>query len=277
MAETCAIILEWSSLSKIFTIVLINLVLSGDNGVAIACAVKGLPHKTRLYALAAGVAGAVALQVVATVFAAQLLGLRFVRLAGGVVILWIALNLFREPAPAGTSRARSANLWSAIWFIVLADISTSTDNILAVAAAAQGNLSLLAFGLALSIPFVVLGSGVISALMERHPGLMYLGAAILGKLGAEMIMTDPLTMQVLKFTTASRYAMEFVGAVAVLAAGGVLRAVARDPSVSGHTRTQDRTQSDIAPNRPGLESVMIRANGSKGSGRRVLQRLRALQ
>src|ERR1700730_4970980 len=146
---------------NLVTIVLINLVLSGDNAVVIALAVKTLPSSQRIRALIAGAACAVLLRVAATFFAGQLLHVMFLKLVGGITILWIAVKLFPQPAADGTPpAARPSSFWRAIWFILLADVTMSLDNILAIAQVAQSNLALLIFGLGLSIPFVLFASGL---------------------------------------------------------------------------------------------------------------------
>ena len=132
----------------------VDLTLSGDNAVVIAAAVKSLPRPMRNRALLAGAACAVVALVAATFLATRLVHVKFLQLIGGAAILWIAVGLFREEPPLESSAAHLAGFWKAIWFVVVADVTMSTDNILAVAAIAQRNFSLLVFGLALSIPLL---------------------------------------------------------------------------------------------------------------------------
>ena len=200
------------------SIVLIDLLLGGDNAVVIAMAVRALPARQRRIGILAGAGLAVLLRVAITFFAAELMQSRYVQLAGGVLVLWIAVKLFADADPAHAGRA-SASFWRAIWYIVLADITMSVDNILAVAAASKGNIYLLIFGLGLSIPFVVLTSTLLSELMEKFPVIVYLGAAILGRVGGEMIMTDAAVVQALEPAAAWRYGVEAFCAVAVVAIG----------------------------------------------------------
>ena len=134
------------------------------------------------------------LRVVLTFFVAQLLEIQFIKLAGGVLIAWIAVKLFIEGAPEQTDKD-AKTLLQAMWLIIVADITMSTDNVLAVAGASHGNLVLLVFGLALSIPFVVFTSNLLSMLMDRYPFIIYIGAAVLGKVAGEMIFTDPAMMR----------------------------------------------------------------------------------
>jgi len=188
---------EW--LLAILNIVWIDLVLAGDNAVVIALAVRNLPARQRLIGIIAGAGAAVLLRVALTFVATQLLAIRFVQLGGGVMILWIALKLLRqnEGAPEeGGAGARG--LWQAVWMIVVADITMSLDNVLAVAGASRGHFGLLLFGLALSIPLLVFASNLISRLMARFQIVVFIGAAILGKVGGEMILSDPVVAGVLQ-------------------------------------------------------------------------------
>jgi YjbE family integral membrane protein len=208
---------------NLVTIVLINLVLSGDNAVVIALAVKTLPHGQRVRALIAGAACAVVLRVAATFFAGQLLHVEFLKLIGGITILWIAVKLFPQAVPSEEPPgARPSSLWRAIWFILLADITMSLDNVLAIAQVAQSNLALLIFGLGLSIPFVLFASGLLALLMDKYPVIVYLGAAILGKIGAEMMLTDRFISQVFSPAPLLLYSVEVIAAVSVLVVGKLL-------------------------------------------------------
>ena len=208
---------------NLVTIVLINLVLSGDNAVVIALAVKTLPHGQRVRALIAGAACAVVLRVAATFFAGQLLHVEFLKLIGGITILWIAVKLFPQAVPSEEPPgARPSSLWRAIWFILLADVTMSLDNILAIAQVAQSNLALLVFGLGLSIPFVLFASGLLALLMDKYPVIVYLGAAILGKIGAEMMLTDRFMSQVFSPAPLLLYSLEVIAAVSVLVVGKLL-------------------------------------------------------
>lgn len=180
-------------LSALFSIVIIDLILAGDNAVVIAMAVRSLPKEQRRKGIILGAGAAVLLRVIITFFIAQLLNIHYVKLLGGVLILWIAVKLFVEGAPEDAGERKATSIWQAMKIIVIADITMSLDNMLAVGGASHGNLFLLLFGLGLSIPFIVFTSNLLSMLMDRYPVIIYIGAAILGKVGGEMIITDPFT------------------------------------------------------------------------------------
>lgn len=209
----------WEFCVGFLSIVLIDLVLAGDNAVVIALAVKNLHGKQRRIGIIFGAGAAVALRVVLTFFVAQLLQISFIKLLGGILILWIAVKLLVEGAPEEKFKKEAITFLQAIRIIVLADIIMSTDNILAVAGACKGNFFLLLFGLALSIPFVVFTSSLLSKLMDKYPIIVYLGAAVLGRVGGEMIMTDPFTVKLIEPGKVLQYSVEVIGAVGVIVVG----------------------------------------------------------
>jgi YjbE family integral membrane protein len=206
------------------SIILIDLLLAGDNALVIAMVVRGLPNGQRRIAITFGAALAVVLRVALTFGAAQLLRMEFTRLIGGAFVVWIAVKVLVD-AESGESDAKTpASLIQAISWIVLADITMSLDNILAVAGASRGSLGLIVFGLSLSIPFVIFSSRLLSVLMDRYPVIVYLGAVILGKVGGEMILTDPFLAGRLHPSTALRYTTEALLAIGIIAAGRLLGA-----------------------------------------------------
>ena len=207
----------WDFCVGFLSIVLIDLVLAGDNAVVIALAVKNLHGKQRRTGIIFGAGAAVALRVVLTFFVAQLLQISFIKLFGGILILWIAVKLFIEGAPEDKFQKEATTFWQAIRVIVIADIIMSTDNILAVAGACKGNFFLLLFGLALSIPFVVFTSSLLSRLMDKYPVIVWIGAAVLGRVGGEMMITDPWVVEKINPGTTLKYACEIIGAVGVIA------------------------------------------------------------
>ena len=192
------------------SIVLIDLLLAGDNALVIAMAVRTLPLRERLFGTAGGAAAAVVLRVALTFLAAQLLGLPYLQLAGGLLVLWIAVKVLRDVSDPPECAPPAKRLWQAIRYIVIADITMSTDNVLAVAGASHGNLGLIVFGLCASIPFVVFSANLLVEVMNRFPFTIYLGVAILGKVAAEMILADPLTVRTLHPTDVARYIVEGV-------------------------------------------------------------------
>jgi YjbE family integral membrane protein len=177
------------------SIILIDILLAGDNAVVIAMAVRSLPKEQRRLGIAIGSAFAVVLRIIFTFFASQLLQTQYLKLAGGIAILWIAVKLLAESGVGEEGGREAKTLWQAMWLIMVADITMSVDNILAVAAASKGHLGLLIFGLGLSIPFVVFTSRLLSTLMDRFPIIVYIGSGILGRVGGEMIFTDPWVAQ----------------------------------------------------------------------------------
>jgi YjbE family integral membrane protein len=210
--------LDWGFSLRLLNIVVIDLILAGDNAVVIAMAVRSLPRRQRQWGIILGAGAAVVLRVALTFFVAQLLGIPFLKLAGGALIAWIAVKLFVEGTPEQADK-EAKNLLQAMWLIVVADITMSLDNVLAVAGASHGNLFLLIFGLALSIPLVVFTSNLLSMLMDRYPIIIYIGAAVLGRVAGEMIFTDPAVEGWLNPSPWFRYAMEAVFAVGVILVG----------------------------------------------------------
>ncbi|MGB7718507.1 MAG: TerC family protein [Bryobacteraceae bacterium] len=206
----------------VFSIILIDLLLAGDNALVIAMAVRSLPRRERRIGTACGAAGAVLLRIALTIFAARLLRIPYVQLAGGLFIVWIAVKVLVDASAPPDSAPAPARLLQAIWYVVFADLTMSTDNILAIAGASKGSVPLIVFGLAVSIPFVVFASNLLADLMDRYPATIYLGGAILGRVGGDMILTDPLVAGMLHPTDTLRYVVEGVLIVAVLVAGRLL-------------------------------------------------------
>ena len=224
--------LDVAFLSSLFSIVVIDLILAGDNAVVIAMAVRALPKVQRRKGIIYGSLAAVLLRVFLTFFVARLLSLSYVKLVGGIVILWIAVKLFVEDEEAVEAHKEAETLWHAVRLIIIADITMALDNMLAVGAASHGNLALLIFGLGLSIPFVVFTSSLLSSLMDKYPVIIYIGAALLGKVGGEMIMTDPVIIRFVPLSPFLLYCTEALFAAGVLAAGRyrVRKDLAQEPA-----------------------------------------------
>jgi YjbE family integral membrane protein len=212
----------WEFVGAFLSIVLIDLILAGDNAVVIAMAVRSLSPKERLRGIIIGSGGAVVLRVILTFFAAKLLAIGGIKFLGGLLIMWIAIKLFLEGVPEDKFRKQAKTLGQAVITIMIADLVMSTDNVLAVAGASKGNLALLLFGLGLSIPFVVFTSNLLSKLMDRFPFIIYIGAAILGKVAGEMMLTDPYVQRFFHAGRFMEYTVQAAFAGAVLAIGAAL-------------------------------------------------------
>jgi YjbE family integral membrane protein len=185
--------MSWELIIGVLTIIYVNFILSGDNAVVIAMAVRALPPRQKKLGIFWGAFGAVALRIVLTAVAAMLLELAGLRLAGGLTLVWVTWKLVRPAADEGEDHVKaSANLWEAVRIVIVADLIMSLDNVLAVAAAAKGSMVLLIFGLGLSIPIILCCSAVIANLMNRFPWLVLVGGIILGKVAGELLVTDPL-------------------------------------------------------------------------------------
>ena len=204
-------------------IVWIDIVLAGDNAVVIALAVRTLPQRQRLWGTILGAGVAVLLRVALTAIAAQLMNLGFVKLVGGGLILWIGVKLLAQEDAGGHEGRTAGSLAQAVWMIMIADVTMSLDNVLAVAGASKNHLGLLLFGLGLSIPLVVFTSNLLSRLMDRFPVIVYIGAAILGKVGGEMMLTDGWVTRQAPVPGWAVYLAEAVGAVGVIAVALLLR------------------------------------------------------
>jgi YjbE family integral membrane protein len=177
----------WTNLVRI---IWIDLLLAGDNAVVIALAVRTLPHRQQWWGRIWGTVGAVALRLVFLFIITFLLQVPLLKLAGGLILIWIAVKLLK-PQEEGHGHVREGtSLMDAVWVIMVADVTMSLDNVLAVAGAAGGNFGLLVFGILISLPLVVFGSGVIGWMMSRWVWIVWLGGGILGFVAGEMMITD---------------------------------------------------------------------------------------
>ena len=206
----------WIGLIKI---VWINIILSGDNAVVIALAARSLPPAQQQKAVLFGSGAAVVLRIVLTVVAAKLLGLPFLQIVGGLLLLWIGLQLLGEEDEGEGESKEYGSLFAAVRTILIADLVMSLDNVIAVAAAAQGNTTLLILGLAISIPLVIFGSTLMIKLMERFPIIVMLGAALIGWVGGETIVNDVFLRDVLVANPWLHYAAAAAGAAFVVFGG----------------------------------------------------------
>jgi YjbE family integral membrane protein len=179
--------------ARLVSIVLIDLSLAGDNALVIALAVRSLPAREQWLGRVWGTVAAVALRLAFIAIVSVLLTIPLLRLAGGLLLLWIAVKLVKPGAHEEEGEVRrGASLREAVWIIVVADVTMSLDNVLAVAAAAHGDFLLVALGIALSLPIVVWGSGFLARLMARQAWIIWIGGGVLGYVAGEMITDDPL-------------------------------------------------------------------------------------
>jgi YjbE family integral membrane protein len=177
----------WLGLAKIIGV---NIVLSGDNAVVIALAARSLPPRQQKLAILYGAGAAVILRIILTIFAVALLSLPWLKIIGGLLLFWIGIKLL-VPEDDDADINASDHLLTAIKTILIADLVMSLDNVIAVAAAAGGSMTLLILGLAISIPLVVFGATLLVTLMERYPVIITVGAALIGMVAGEMLVTDP--------------------------------------------------------------------------------------
>lgn len=185
----------WISLLQI---IWIDLLLSGDNAVVIALACRKLPADQRKLGILLGAGAAVALRIIFAFFITFLLGVPFLKVAGGLLLFWIAVKLATDEHDEHADVEASSNLWGAVRTIAIADAVMSLDNVVAIAAAAKGHPELFIFGLLLTIPLIIAGSTLLSAVLQKFPFLVWLGAALLGWIAGEMILGDVVVLNWLK-------------------------------------------------------------------------------
>lgn len=178
----------WAALGNI---ILVNIVLSGDNAVVIALAARSLPPKQQKQAILFGSGAAIVMRIILTIFAVKLLTLPWLKLVGAVLLVYIGVQLLMDGGEDDGHVNEHSSMAAAIKTILIADLIMSLDNVLGVAAAAKGNITLLVLGLAISIPLIIFGSTLMLKLMERFPIIITLGAALLGYLAGEMLVSDP--------------------------------------------------------------------------------------
>jgi YjbE family integral membrane protein len=211
----------WIAAAKI---IWINILLSGDNAVVIALACRTLAPRERKWGIILGAGAAVLLRILFTLVIAQVMALPFLKFIGGLALLWIAVKLI-APGDEGESEIEAAhNLWRAVRIVTIADIIMSLDNVIAIAAAAHGDMVLIIFGLAVSVPMIVAGAALLTALLTRFPILVWAGAALLGWIAGEIMIEDPAVMGWLGAETVHRfvYWAAAAGAAMVIAVGYVM-------------------------------------------------------
>ncbi len=224
MIESLGTAVVWIALLKI---IWVNILLSGDNAVVIALAARGLPDHQRGKAVFLGSAAAIVLRIVLTVFAVQLLQYPYLKLVGALLLFWIGVQLLM-PEDSDDGVKANDQLWAAVKTILVADLVMSLDNVIAVAAAADGGppesrLMLLIVGLALSIPLIIFGSQLLLKVMERFPVIIPIGAGLLGFVSIEMLVHEPALHDVFEqWPDWSQTLLELAGAAAVVLVGTFL-------------------------------------------------------
>ncbi len=260
----------WIALMQIIGI---NIVLSGDNAVVIALAARSLPPRQQKQAILWGSGAAVVMRIALTIVAVELLRLPYLKLVGAVLLLWIAVKLL-IPEREGEGTGESVgSLASAVKTILIADLVMSLDNVIAVAAAAKGSLTLLIIGLAISIPLVIFGSTMLLKLMERWPFIITLGAALLGWVAGEMAITDPLITQWVEATAPYlHWVVPAAGVVFVVVLGRALAAqvLARAPALVELDERLPAPAPAAALARPGwFNRILLPVDASENAARAV--------
>ncbi|MBY0270546.1 MAG: TerC family protein [Burkholderiales bacterium] len=231
----------WVALMQIIGV---NIVLSGDNAVVIALAARSLPPQQQKAAVMWGSGAAVIMRIVLTIIAVEMLKWPYLKLIGAVLLLWIAVKLLIPEDENEDGITASGSMAAAIKTILIADLVMSLDNVIAVAAAAKGSLTLLILGLAISIPLVIFGSTLLLKLMDRYPIIITVGAALLGWVAGEMAITDPLVKDWVNANAAwLHYAAPAAGALFVVLLGRTLAARASQE----HKAVVDLASGDRQP------------------------------
>jgi YjbE family integral membrane protein len=210
----------WIGLLKI---IWINIILSGDNAVVIALAARSLPAHQQRKAVLLGSGAAVVLRIALTVVAAWLLALPYLQIAGGLLLLWIGVQLLGDEDEGEGESKEYGSMLAAVRTILIADLIMSLDNVIAVAAAAKGSMVLLILGLAISIPLVIFGSTLMIKLMERFPIIVVIGAGLIGWVGGETIVGDTAVHGLVEANPWLHYAGAALGAAFVVLVGKALQ------------------------------------------------------
>ena len=231
--------MQWAFWVAVGQIIWINILLSGDNAVVIALACRTLPPKQRFWGILLGAGAAVLLRIFFTIIIAQIMTMPYLKLVGGLLLLYIAVKLLVPNDEHGEDSVKSGDtLWRAVWIVTVADIVMSLDNVIAIAAAAETaaarvdmahalaiKTTLIVFGLATSVPLIIAGSALLMKVMERFPILVWAGAALLGWVAGEIIIKDAAVIGYLGQETSDRLHLwaATAGAIFVVAAGWLIR------------------------------------------------------
>jgi YjbE family integral membrane protein len=239
VSHLLADMLQWPFWVAVGQIIWINILLSGDNAVVIALACRSLPPKQRFWGILLGAGAAVLLRIIFTVVIAQIMALMFLKLVGGLLLLWIAIKLVVPSEEHGEDSVKAGDtLMRAVWLVTVADIVMSLDNVIAIAASAETaaarvdlanafaiKTTLIVFGLTTSVPLIIAGSALLMKVMERFPILVWAGAALLGWVAGEIIVKDAAVVSYLGEDFAHRIHLwaAALGAIFVVAVGFAIR------------------------------------------------------
>jgi YjbE family integral membrane protein len=208
-------------------IILIDILLGGDNAVVIALACRGLPNAQRKKGILYGTLGAIVLRVILIAFALQLLAVPYLKVVGGLLLLWIGVKLLVPEGDGAHEVTASDKLWGAVKTVIVADLVMSIDNVIAIAGAAesagQHQLALVIFGLVVSIPIIVAGSQLVLKLMEKFPVIITLGGMLLGWIAGQMMYTDVAIKPLLPYGKTGEYVAAAAGALLVFVIGKILQ------------------------------------------------------
>lgn len=240
----------WIGLGQI---IVVNILLSGDNAVVIALAARSLPAHQQKQAIIWGSVAAIIMRVILTIVAVEMLKMPYLKIIGGLLLFWIAIQLLVPEDDAGDGIESSNNVLVAIRTILIADLVMSLDNVIGVAAAAKGDNVLVILGLAISIPLIIFGSTIILKLMDRYPVIITGGAALLGWVAGEMLITDPILvawiaanipwMEIHLPLVGGISWAQILGAAIVIAAGRVLAARAQQADAKPVDLAADEQQT----------------------------------
>lgn len=217
--------LSWAA---VFQIVMIDILLGGDNAVVIALACRGLPQKQRMQGILWGTLGAIVLRVILISFALTLLTIPYLKIIGALLLAWVAIRLLVPDEESHGNVKGSTSIWSAVKTIIIADFVMSLDNVIAIAGAAQlaspdHQLGLVIFGLVISIPIIVWGSTLILKLIDRFPSIVTIGAGLLGWIAGGLLVTDiAYTQRFGEPSNLVHYGAQIAGAVVIILLGKVL-------------------------------------------------------
>jgi YjbE family integral membrane protein len=213
-----------SFMLQLLQIIWINILLSGDNAVVIALACRGLPPKSRTVGIVAGAGVAIVLRIIFTLLVVSLLAVPYLRIGGGILLIWIAVKLLTDEADE-SNVAEARSVWQAIRIVAIADMVMSLDNVLAIAAVAKDSNLLVIIGLGLSIPLIVFGAQLVITMLERFPWLVWVGAGLLGFVSGELMASEPAIQPYLGGMSehTAEYVLGAIGLAIVLALGAALR------------------------------------------------------